>query len=122
MKKLILISITSAILISCNPLRNLTESEISVSGSSWEYSDEDWSYQIGFIENGKIKSTHPIDNTPENDSWKQSSGHIHFEFNDGFSKYDGKMKSMNLITGKGKSTSGKWKWKMKRINYQNEDR
>ena len=115
MKKLILISLIFTILIGCSPLRKLTESEISVTGSTWEYTDEDWTYQIEFIENGTIKSTHPNDNTPENDSWNQSRNQIHFEFNDGFSKYDGKMKTIDLIVGNGKSTSGKWKWKMKRI-------
>lgn len=115
MKKLILIPSILIILTGCNPLKNVTESEISVEGSTWEYYDEDWTYQIEFKENGKIKSTHPNDNTPENDSWTQSGSEIHFEFNDGFSNYDGKMKSVNLITGIGKSTSGKWEWKMKRI-------
>ncbi|WP_348718761.1 hypothetical protein [Tenacibaculum sp. 190130A14a] len=115
MKKLISTLLILTILIGCNSLRKGTKSAISVAGSTWEYSDEDWTYQIEFVENGQIKSTHPNDNTPENDFWKQSHSNIHFEFNDGFSKYDGKMKSIDLITGIGKSTSGKWKWKMKKI-------
>ena len=85
MKKIILISLFSIIFIGCNPLKKLTESEISISGSTWEYSDEDWTYQIEFDENGKIKSTHPNDSTPENDTWNQLRNRIHFEFNDGFS-------------------------------------
>ena len=32
------------------------------------------------LENGKIKSTHPNDSTPENDSWNQLRNEIHFEF------------------------------------------
>ena len=115
MKKIIIISLITTIFIGCSPLKKLTESEISVAGSTWEYSDDDWTYQIEFNENGKIKSTHPNDSTSENDSWNQLRTQIHFEFNNGFSKYDGKMKTVDLIVGEGKSKSGKWKWKMKRI-------
>lgn len=104
--------------ISCSSLKSLNTSEMSsIIGSIWKYSDEDWTYTIKFKKNGKIKTTHPNDNTPENDYWNQSSNIIHFEFNDGYSKYKGKMKSTNLIVGKGKSPSGKWKWQLKRIEY-----
>ena len=115
MKKLILTSFIFTIIIGCSPLKKLTESEISVAGSTWEYTDEDWTYRIEFVENGKIKITHPNESTPENDTWYQSHSEINFEFNDGFSKYSGKMKSLDLIVGLGKSKNGKWKWKMKRI-------
>ena len=115
MKKLIIISLIATILTGCSSSKKLSESEISILGTTWEYSDSDWIYLITFCEDGKIKSTHPNDSTPENDFWSQSNNQIRFEFNNGFSKYSGEMKKVDLIVGKGKSTSGEWSWKMKRI-------
>ncbi|MCD8529261.1 MAG: hypothetical protein LRY27_04745 [Chitinophagales bacterium] len=111
-------SIIATIFIACNPLSKLTDAEISIEGTSWEYSDEDWTYQIKFGKNGKLISTHPNDNTPDNDTWNQSRNQIHFEFNDGFSKYDGKMETIDLIIANGENTGGTWECTLKRVRFE----
>jgi len=117
MKNIIILAVISFYLVGCSPLNHLTELELSISESTWDYTDNDGAhYQITFQSNGKVKSTNPNDITNDNDYWNQNRRKIDFNFNDGYSKYSGKMKNLNLIVGKAKSVSGKWNWEMKRIN------
>jgi hypothetical protein len=99
MKKIYAIILITTFFIGCNSTKQKSEFETSVLGSTWEYSDEDITYQITFSDNGKLKNTHPNDFTLENDFWSQSGDQIHFESNSGFAKYDGIMKTINLIVG-----------------------
>jgi len=103
------------ILSGCAAVNKLSNFELSLVGSTWSYEDNlhDWKYELTFLENGQMKTTHPNDNTPENDVWKQDRTIIVFSFNDEYSIYKGKRKSINQITGKTKSSNGKkWKWKL----------
>ncbi|EDP97564.1 hypothetical protein U8527_04405 [Kordia algicida OT-1] len=115
MKKIYLIIFATILLIGCGSSKKISKLNQSLLGSTWEYSDEDLTYEITFSDNGKIKTTHPNDKTPNNDFWKQSGTLIHFEFNDGYSKYDGEIKTFNLIVGSAKSEYGEWNWEMKRV-------
>ena len=113
--KFIYAIIFSIILGGCSSLNNLSDSELSILNTTWEYSDYEKSYQITFIKNGKLKTTHPNETTPDNDTWKQSKNKIYFEFNDGYVKYNGKIKTIDLIVGKAENKHNSWTWKMKRV-------
>ena len=115
MRKLFSIVLILSLFMGCSPLKKMSDSELSLKGTSWVYTDEDWSYTLTFEKGGKLKSNHPNDNTPNNDNWKQTRTQIHFEFNDGFSQYDGEMKSLNRIEGSATNGMDDWKWKMKRV-------
>ncbi len=116
MKKLLSFLILTIVLIGCSPKGKLSLTEVSLLGTTWKYSDKDKSYKVEFGKKGKLKSTHPNDITPDNDFWKQSGNRLHFELNDGYAKYDGKIESSNLIKGTAKNSAKKsWKWTMKRI-------
>jgi hypothetical protein len=94
-------------------VNGLSNSELSLIGTTWSYEDNlhDWKYDLTFLENGQMETTHPNDNTTENDVWKQDRTIIEFSFNDEYSIYKGKRRSTNQITGKAKSSNGK-KWKL----------
>jgi len=113
--KILLAILTILILNSCDATRKLSESEISISGTQWLYSDKYWEYTIDFNKDGTISSTHPNDKTPDNDSWTQSGREIYFQFNDGFSKYNGSWKSKNKIKGKASSENDNWNWTLVKI-------
>lgn len=113
--KILLTILTILLLNSCNGIKKLSASEISISGTQWLYSDNVLEYKIDFNKNGKITTTHPNDKTPDNDSWTQSGGEIYFQFNDGFSKYNGRMKSMTKIRGKASSENDNWNWTLTKI-------
>ena len=102
-----------AIFFSCNPTKNLSDSELSLIGTKWSYEDNrhDWKYDISFFEGGRMETTHPNDNTPKNDSWQQDGAILKFSFNNQFSVYQGKRKSFDQIGGTAKNVNGKkWKW------------
>jgi hypothetical protein len=113
MKKLSILLIFVSFLMACSSTKNLTET--SLTGSTWKYIDEDDKYEITFGEDGKLITTHPNDVTPDNDIWSQDGALVHFEYNDGYSKYDGVMKSTNKILGEAKNSRTSWAWKLKRI-------
>ena len=102
------------LLAGCHPLSQLSDAEISVQGSTWDYTDDDATYQIEFAADGQLTTTHPNDATPDNDTWRQDRRKIHFEYNNGYSKYDGVMKTKDLIVGTAKNSSMTWTWTMKR--------
>ena len=116
MKNIIFLLILSSYLIGCSSLNRLTKTEFSISESTWDYTDSDGDqYQITFHSNGKLESTNPNDNTPENDYWDQKRKIIEFNFNDGYVTYSGKLKTPHLIEGMTESADGKWTWKMIKI-------
>lgn len=103
------------ILSGCSSLAKLSNSELSLIGTTWNYEDNahDWKYEVTFLENGRMETTHPNDETPANDTWKQDKTTIEFSFNDGYSIYKGKIRSRSEITGTAKNSYGKkWKWKL----------
>lgn len=115
MFKLIAIVLTLS-LVGCSTLSRMSDDELSISGTTWNYTDDDGdNYNITFGANGRMQTTHPNDRTDDNDYWSQTGTLVEFEYNDGYSKYTGKMKSTKLITGSAQSVAGKWKWKLKRI-------
>jgi len=115
MKNIFFLVLLSYSFVGCSPLQKITEMDISISESTWVYTDSDGdNYEITFNSNKKVKTTNPNDNTFENDYWYQKGRNIKFEFNKGYSKYSGKMKTLDLIKGKAKSIKGKWKWTLKR--------
>jgi len=114
MKKLFSFLVFTVFLFGCSHKTKLSLSEISLLGTTWNYTDKDRNYEIEFSKKGKLITTHPNDHTPNNDTWKQKGDKIHFEFNDGFSKYDGQFESINLIKGTAKNSVSNWKWTIKR--------
>ncbi len=94
-----------------------TVDSASFANSRWHYMDDQWEYDITFLENGKLSTTHPNDKTPENDSWEQTGETVKFYFNNKFSNYEGKIVGQNLMTGTAKNTKNKtWNWKATRMN------
>lgn len=83
-----------------------------VAGTHWKYTDSDWSYEIDFLANGHLTSTHPNENLLNYDTWQQHGKRLRFQFNDGYSKYKGRMISPTEIKGFAHSKSGRWKWSM----------
>lgn len=79
--------------IGCHTPKKAVEYDISLSGTVWRYTDHEWQYTIEFLPDGKLKSTHPNDVTPYNDRWRQRRDTVEFEFNDGYSRYKGHIKS-----------------------------
>jgi hypothetical protein len=115
MNKFVLIFSLMSLLLACKPFSKLSDAKLSISGTTWQYTDSDWTYTITFSKSGKLVTTHPNDKTPNNDFWSQKGEIINFQFNDGTSKYTGKMESSKLIKGKAKSNTGQWDWTLKRI-------
>ncbi|MFB6343552.1 hypothetical protein ACE1ET_17645 [Saccharicrinis sp. FJH62] len=113
--KIFYIFIAIILISACSPIKKISEIETSISGTKWKYIDKDWTYEITFNSDGSISSTHPNDKSPDNDKWIQNGLQIEIYFNDGYSKYFGKMQSLNKIKGTGSSSSGQWKWTLKRI-------
>ncbi|WP_396637394.1 hypothetical protein [Maribacter sp. R77961] len=115
MKKILFSILLFSFFISCKSLNKSNPLFFDLTGTTWEYTDEDWTYKIEFLENEKIKTTHPNESTPHNDQWKQRKNKLKFEYNDGFAKYKGKIISIDLIEGVGSNGGGEWEWEMRRI-------
>jgi hypothetical protein len=81
----------------------LTTQEIdsiaSIAGTRWEYSDEEWSYEIEFGVNGRLITTHTNDTTPDNDYWEQEGNIVRFSFNNFYSEYEGEILTEDRIKG-----------------------
>lgn len=89
----------------------------SLSGSKWHYVDEQWQYDIEFAANGVLHTTHPNDDTKDNDSWDQEGVSINFYFNNKFSRYTGTLSGNNLMSGTAVNTKGTtWTWKATRAD------
>jgi hypothetical protein len=83
-----------------------------LSNTKWHYMDSDWEYDMEFLSNGTLRTEHPNDKTPNNDTWKQQDGKVYFYFNDKYSAYQGNFSGSNMISGSAKSKTGvMWNWK-----------
>jgi len=115
MKTWICILITAILFVGCNLFKKQPAAYTPIKGTSWVYVDADWIYDITFEEGGKLRSKHPNDITPDNDFWKQSGVKVNFEFNKGYTKYQGEMQTKDLITGIATNEAKQtWKWELRR--------
>lgn len=110
---LLFLFIISTLLLGCTILHR-APNKIDLNGTTWIYSDKNWTYEIKFLSNGKLQTTHPNDITPDNDYWTHTGNTIKFDYNDGYSEYTAVVHSMKKIKGKGKNVYGVWNWEMKR--------
>ena len=110
MKKNILLLLISISWLGCDSLPEYSGSEMNLSETTWIYTDDVDTYEITFKSDGKVKTTNANDRTPNNDFWSQNKTTIQFEFNNGYSRYKGKMKSKDSIVGIAKNSKIKWKW------------
>lgn len=117
MKKFTVCLLTMFLFVGCSIKTTKNKSPFSISNTTWKYSDSDGdSYEITFLENGKLKTTNSADVSPNNDFWKQNGRKIQFDFNNRYSVYNGKIQNKNLIRGKTRNVNNrKWSWKLKRI-------
>ena len=95
------------ILTGCGSVKSL--SEMSLVGTTWFYKDNthEWKYEITFLENGVMKTTHPNDTSPENDEWSQEKTKLELSFNGGYALYKGKIIKQNKITGEATNSKNK---------------
>lgn len=101
------------LLTSCGSVKNLSNAELSLIGTTWTYEDDthEWVYDNTFLENGVLETKHPNDRTPDSDTWKQDKTILEFSYNNGYSSYKGERISLNKITGTANNSAGKeWKW------------
>ncbi|WMI68068.1 hypothetical protein [Mangrovimonas sp. YM274] len=115
MKYVLMLIVLCVSIWGCNSSKSSIEVAHSLKETLWTYMDSEWSYQVRFKEGGVLETTHPNDNSKDNDTWEQIGDEVILEFNDGFSKYLGKMISPNVIEGTAKSKYASWKWRMERI-------
>ncbi|MDQ7090698.1 MAG: hypothetical protein Q9M50_08645 [Methylococcales bacterium] len=95
----------------------LTNSYPLVSNTKWHYMDTDWEYDMEFISNGTLRTKHPNDKTPNNDTWRQSGEKVYFYFNNKYSTYQGSFSGDNIISGTAESKTGAvWNWKAVRVD------
>ncbi|NOQ35439.1 MAG: hypothetical protein GQ569_06035 [Methylococcaceae bacterium] len=88
----------------------------SLTNTKWHYMDSDWEYDIEFLPDGLMRTKHPNDRTPSNDSWQQKGEKVVFFFNEKYSVYRGKFSGRNVISGTAASKGGAtWKWKAVRV-------
>jgi len=112
MKNILLLLIFTAILApACKTQRGASTTSTDLTDTRWTYKDDDMTYEITFKKNGVLKTTHPNDVTPNNDTWEQSGDNVTFWYNDKYSTYKGK-RNGNTITGTGKNTNESWKFTM----------
>ncbi|MBF6640109.1 hypothetical protein IVB69_01320 [Flavobacterium sp. J49] len=87
----------------------------NIENSEWIYSDFEISYNLFFKPSGKLESTHPNDNTLDNDFWKQKGKTIRFSFNNKYSTYKFRFSGKDTIVGKGKNKKFQWDFKLVRV-------
>jgi len=102
-------------IMSCQASKRVPNAQYDLNNTTWEYSDEDLTYEITFLEQGKIKSTHPNERTPLNDFWSQKGKKVFFDYNDKYATYKGIFKQPDLIMGKGSNKRNSWTYTLKRI-------
>ncbi len=89
----------------------------ALTGTRWHYMDDQWEYDMSFMPNGVLHTTHPNDKTPNNDTWEQNDTVVKFHFNNKFSNYEGKLSGQNLMSGTATNVKSKsWNWKATRID------
>ncbi|MBL7825684.1 MAG: hypothetical protein JNJ57_03565 [Saprospiraceae bacterium] len=96
-----------ATLTSCSIL-----SKKDLTNTTWVYVDNDWTYEIHFMKNGALTTTHPNDKTVGNDTWEQKKASVYFYFNDRYSIYEAQRKGKRMMIGTGKNQSDSWAFTM----------
>lgn len=109
-------SISLVFITGCSSSRGPKALSADLTGTQWNYTDNDWSYAIAFLQNGKLSSEHPNDQTPDNDQWEQKGKRVTFYFNNKFSSYYGIRVSKDTIRGVGNNAERTWKFILTRIN------
>jgi outer membrane biogenesis lipoprotein LolB len=100
-----------------NPPTVANDTVPSLSGSRWHYMDQQWEYDITFTANGVLRTTHPNDKTPDNDTWEQDGAVVKFYYNNKFSRYQGNIMGRNLMSGTATNSKNKtWTWKATRVD------
>jgi hypothetical protein len=105
--------------IGCSSVQTLnsgvSSGTINMAGTRWTYSDEDWTYEMEFLNNGILRTTHPNDKTPDNDFWEQNGNTIRISFNNRYSIYEGHIISDKFIQGLATNINNqRWDFEMKR--------
>ena len=68
-------------------------------------------YSITLAPGGKLISSNPQDNTPDNDRWEQHGSQVLLLFNDGFARFEGEWLPTQRLEGRASSPSaGDWPW------------
>lgn len=101
----------------CATDSTVPDSALSLVGSKWHYSDEQWQYDLEFAPNGVLRTTHPNDKSKDNDTWEQEGTNVNFYFNNKFSQYKGTISGNNLMSGTATNKKGSsWNWKAARAD------
>ena len=111
-----------------NPNPNLSPSRAAdsastapdLSGSRWQLRFAAGAYQgdysITLAPGGKLISSNPQDNTPDNDRWEQHGSQVLLLFNDGFARFEGDWLPTQRLAGRASSPSaGDWHWEAERL-------
>ncbi len=91
-----------------------------LSGSRWQLRFAAGAYQgdysITLAPGGKLISSNPQDNTPDNDRWEQHGSQVLLLFNDGFARFEGEWLPTQRLAGRASSPSaGDWPWEAERL-------
>ena len=92
----------------------------NLSGSRWQLRFATGAYQgdysITLGPGGKLSSSNPQDNTPDNDRWEQHGSQVLLLFNDGFARFEGDWLPTQRLAGRASSPSaGDWHWEAERL-------
>lgn len=118
LKHLCLLLCTVALMNACSSRKNSSATNAyNLLNSTWQYSDSDNDrrYNITFARKGKLKSTHPNDVTPDNDTWEQNGENVRFYFNDKYATYEGKFYGPDSIKGSAGNKQTSWSFLLVRI-------
>ena len=91
-----------------------------LSGSHWQLrfaaGDYQGDYSITLAPGGKLISSNPQDNTPDNDRWEQHGSQVLLLFNDGFARFEGDWLPTQRLAGRASSPSARdWHWEAERL-------
>lgn len=115
MKKIFLLLCIAATAIICTSFKTASPSMLPLLGTTWIYTDEDKSYEITFLKNNVLSTTNPNNNSPEDDSWKQTKKNVYIFYSKKYATYKGTMVSEDLIKGTAKNVQKlTWTWELKR--------
>jgi outer membrane biogenesis lipoprotein LolB len=117
LKHFCLLLFTATLLNACFSRKNSSATnEYDLLNSTWQYSDSDNDriYNITFARKGKLKSTHPNDRTPDNDTWEQNGENVTFYFNNKYATYVGKFYGKDSIKGSASNNQNTWSFLMVR--------
>jgi formylglycine-generating enzyme required for sulfatase activity len=91
-------------------LKRIAPASSQIAGTKWSlvYTGPDGyrSYEIEFVNGGRLKSNIAADTTLDNDFWEQSGSKVVFHFNNKYSIYEGQLIADGLIKGTAKNIVG----------------